>query len=79
MLETIDISRLTEGLYAKVITLADRCWQLESVGRGSIVIDCQRITEAILNLAQNAAQHTQVGDTIAIGSALRGDRAYFWV
>lgn len=79
VLETIDVPRLTEELYAKVMMLADRHWQLESVARGSIVIDRQRIAEAILNLAQNAAQHTQVGDTIAIGSALHGDRACFWV
>lgn len=79
VLETIDVGTLTEELYAKVKTLGDRHWQLETVGRGSVVLDRQRITEAMLNLAQNATQYTQMDDTISIGSSLRGDRVCFWV
>lgn len=79
VLETIDVRKFTEELYAKVAVLADRHWQLEAVGRGSIVIDRQRITEAIVNLVHNATQYTQVGDKISIGSSLRGDRVCFWV
>ncbi|MBW4697227.1 MAG: HAMP domain-containing histidine kinase [Aphanocapsa lilacina HA4352-LM1] len=33
----------------------------------------------MINLAQNAVQHTGPGDCIAIGSALRGAWVYLWV
>jgi signal transduction histidine kinase len=79
VLETIDIGKLTEELYAKVVVLADRHWQLEAVARGFIIIDRQRITEAMVNLVQNATQYTQVGDKIAIGSSFHGDRVCWWV
>jgi signal transduction histidine kinase len=79
VLETIDVRTLTEELYAKVTTLADRHWQLEAVGRGFAVLDRQRITEAILNLVQNATQYTQVDDTISLGSSVGGKHVYFWV
>jgi signal transduction histidine kinase len=78
-LQTIDIGALTKEIYTKSTALADRNWQLETIGRGQIKIDRQRITEAILNLAHNATQHTQVGDTITIGSSVDRSRVRFWV
>jgi HAMP domain-containing protein len=38
VLETIDVRTLTEELYAKVKTLADRHWQLETVGEGQLFL-----------------------------------------
>ncbi|MDJ0674336.1 MAG: ATP-binding protein, partial [Calothrix sp. MO_167.B42] len=44
-----------------------------------MVVDRQRLTQAVMNLAQNATQHTQPEDTIAIGSSVDGNLVCFWV
>nr|WP_199320483.1 ATP-binding protein [Leptolyngbya sp. FACHB-261] len=41
--------------------------------------DRQRITQAVMNLAQNATQHTQESDTIALGSVIDANYVRFWV
>jgi signal transduction histidine kinase len=74
-----ELDWLTEELYLKVRSLGDRTWKLESKGLTPIRLDRQRITQAVLNLVQNAIRHTQVGDTIALGSSVWENRAYLWV
>lgn len=78
-LETLDIGLLTEEVYQKVKALADRDWQIEKKGAGLIVADRQRLTQAIVNLAENATQHTQQGNIIAVGSVIVARHAHFWV
>ncbi|MBI4782992.1 MAG: HAMP domain-containing protein [Oscillatoriophycideae cyanobacterium NC_groundwater_1537_Pr4_S-0.65um_50_18] len=78
-LETVDIAAFTDELFAKAKALADRDWRLDSKGTGKIVVDRQRITEAVINLAQNATQHTQPGDVITLGSVLKRHQMLFWV
>lgn len=78
-LEIVDVATLTDELFAKAKALADRHWELESQGRGRIVADRQRLTQAMMNLAQNATQHTHPGDTIAIGTALDRGTVRLWV
>lgn len=77
--ETVDVGSLTETLYAKARTLADRDWHLDAQGKGQIVADRQRITQAIVNLAQNATQHTTHGNQISLGSAIDKGKVRFWV
>ncbi|MFQ4137131.1 sensor histidine kinase [Nodosilinea sp. PGN35] len=77
--EPIDLTGFTEELYAKITALGDRRWQLEAVGDGQLVGDRQRLTEAIVNLAQNATQHTRIGDTIALGSRRHRHQVHLWV
>jgi len=78
-LETVDVKSFTEEVYAKARTLAARNWRLDSKGCGSIIADRQRLTQAIVNLAQNATQHTHTNDVIALGSIVRNGKARFWV
>ena len=78
-LETVDVGRLTEELHAKATALGPRNWRLEAVGRGVIVADRQRLTQAVMQLAQNATEHTAEGDDIALGSRVTGGRAVLWV
>ena len=78
-LETVDVAALTDELYAKASSLGTRPWQVEEVGRGRVVMDRQRITQAVVQLAQNAVQHTVNGDPITLGSSIAGERARFWV
>ncbi|NET58422.1 MAG: HAMP domain-containing protein [Symploca sp. SIO2E6] len=77
--ETVEVSSLTKELFAKAQTLANRNWQLEDQGKGPIVVDQQWITRAIMNLVQNATQHTMKTDMIVLGSAMDQSSVRFWV
>jgi len=78
-LQTVDLRALSEDLHANAKTLASRDWRLEDVGRGVIVADRQRLTQALMQLAQNAADHTAPGAEVALGSTLEDGRARLWV
>ena len=75
----VDVEPLTRDLLAKASTLAHRDWQLEQVGRGRIIADEQRLTQAVMQLAQNATQHTHEGDVVILGSAVESAEARLWV
>lgn len=79
MLETVEIGSLTNELYAKARALAPRNWYREAKTSVYIVADRQRLTQAMMNLAQNATQHTKEGDVIALGSELSGTSVRLWV
>jgi signal transduction histidine kinase len=78
-LETVDVSTLTAELKDKATGLAPRQWDVDHVGVGRIVADRQRLTQAVMQLAENATQHTTNGDPIALGSAVDNGEARFWV
>ncbi|MBD2297513.1 ATP-binding protein [Nostoc sp. FACHB-190] len=78
-LETVDVCALIEELFVKVQALGDRNWQLRATAKGKIVADRQRLTQAVMNLVQNATQHTKTTDTITLGSAIRHGKICFWV
>jgi two-component system, OmpR family, sensor kinase len=78
-LEAVDVAALGAEVFTKASAIAPRQWLLEATGRGRIVVDRQRLTQALLQLAQNAVDHTSRGDEIALGSAVTGAEARFWV
>ncbi|MEB3359192.1 MAG: HAMP domain-containing sensor histidine kinase [Synechococcales bacterium] len=67
-LEMVDVCRLTEELFAKAKALAPRNWQLSGKASIHIVGDRHRITQAVMNLLQNAAEHTGSDGTIWLSS-----------
>jgi two-component system OmpR family sensor kinase len=75
----VSVERLTHTLHAKARALADRDWSLESVGEGIAHLDEQRITQAVLQLADNAVKHTVDGDRIGIGSRVADGTVSIWV
>ncbi|MFR9728067.1 ATP-binding protein [Saccharopolyspora sp. MS10] len=75
----VSLAELTSDIDAKVRSIADRRWVLESIGEGEVVVDAQRLTQAVVQLAQNAVQHTEDGAEIRIGSALGAGRVTLWV
>lgn len=77
--EAVDLDLLTAELFAKCRALADRDWRLAGTGLGVIVADRQRLTEAVMNLADNAVRHTTPGDVIELGSSLGDGEATIWV
>ena len=59
--EEIDLETLTHELAAKARALAPRQWELDDVGDGTLLADRHGLTEAMMNLAHNAVQHTEPG------------------
>jgi signal transduction histidine kinase len=78
-LTVVDVETFTEEVHAKAEAIAPRQWQLDDVGKGRIVADRQRVTQALLQLAQNASQNTEDGDVIALGSRVVNGEAILWV
>jgi two-component system, OmpR family, sensor kinase len=77
--EAVDLAFLTQDLVAKASALAPRSWVIDGEAKGVIIADRQRLTEALMQLAQNAAEHTREGETIALGSAVDDGEVRFWV
>ncbi len=77
--QPVSLERLTHTVLAKARGLGDRAWRLDGAGEAIVPMDEQRITQAVLQLADNAVKHTEPGDEIAIGSAVGGGRARIWV
>lgn len=75
----VHLGHLTAALLAKAKGLGDRDWQLDSSADVTLTVDEQRITQAVLQLADNAVKHTNPGGTIAIGSSITGGTATIWV
>ena len=77
--EPVDVSRFTGELLTKASAIAPRDWLLEACANGVVTVDRQRLTQALVQLAQNAVDHTQARDAITFGSAIEGSDARFWV
>lgn len=75
----IDSDELLTSLLPKVRSLADRDWRIDQVPTGIIHADAERLTQALLNLAANAARHTPPGGEIALGGRFDDDRFSMWV
>ena len=75
----VSVERMTHTLLSKARGLADRDWQLDGAGEGIVAMDEQRITQAVLQLADNAVKHTRTGDTVAIGSSWDDEEVRLWV
>ncbi|GGZ09730.1 two-component sensor histidine kinase [Streptomyces poonensis] len=77
--EPVQLAELTADVYVKARTLGDRDWRLAEVADRETRLDPQRITQAMVQLAQNAVQHTTPGQTIRIGSRADGTRVELYV
>ncbi len=73
--EPLDLDLLTHDVFAKARLLGDRAWIAGRHGdRARCSGDPQRLTQALMNLAENAVRHTQPGEPIWIGSSLERER-----
>jgi signal transduction histidine kinase len=78
-LDSVDVATLSEDIFTKARSLADREWKLDDAGGGLVIADRQRVTQAMMQLAQNAAQHTDEGDEITLGSVVEDGHVRLWV
>jgi two-component system, OmpR family, sensor kinase len=77
-LGTVEVGALSDELLAKVRGLPATSWVLEERGSGTFLADRQRLTQAVVQLAQNAARYSD-GREIALGSSLVDGEVRFWV
>ncbi|MFV0136463.1 ATP-binding protein [Streptomyces sp. HMX87] len=77
--EPVQLAELTADVYVKARTLGERDWVLAEVADREVRLDPQRITQAMVQLAQNAVQHTTTGQTIRIGSRAEGGAIALYV
>ena len=75
----VELGAFTDELLDKAVALGARRWQLESRGEALLVADRQRLTQAVMGLAQNAVQHTGDGDAVWLGTAVDDGEASLWV
>ena len=74
------VARLTETIFAKARALdSTRAWALDGVADITAEVDGQRLTEAVLQLAENAVRYAGPSAEIGIGSAVEADDVRFWV
>jgi signal transduction histidine kinase len=78
-LAAVDLGVLTDELEAKVDALAPGAFEIEGRGRGVIIGDRQRLTQAVVELARNAVRYGASGESIRLGSAVADGEAAFWV
>lgn len=75
----VDIGALTADVFGKVSQLGERNFTLDASAATMAVLDPQRITQALVALADNACRYTRPGDRIGVGSQLSGGWLRFWV
>jgi len=75
----LDLRELTIGIHRKATALGDRDWRLAAPATTTIVADGQLLTQAVVQLASNACQHTGQGATIWIGAKVDAAAVRLWV
>jgi signal transduction histidine kinase len=63
----VDLDDLVVRVVATASALGTRVWQVVGAADARVFADEQRLTQALMQLAVNAVEHTQPGDTIAVG------------
>jgi two-component system OmpR family sensor kinase len=75
----VDLTGLTVDVLAKARGLGDRVWVLDETASVSVMVDEQRLTQALLQLCDNAVKHTQPGQVVALGSSYETGQVRLWV
>ncbi|MCU1470403.1 MAG: signal transduction histidine kinase [Glaciihabitans sp.] len=78
-LEVTDVAKLTKQIFAKVSVLPDHTWTLTDIARISSPLDRARITQAWLQLVDNAAKYSPIGSPIELGSTNGTAELELWV
>lgn len=79
--DPVEIRPFLEEIVSKAQALGDRRWQVEAgAAPDEAMLDRQRLSQAILNLADNAIQQTRDGDPITLGAESQGrNHLRFWI
>lgn len=77
--EAVDLATLGPDLLAKASALGEREWVLAASSDATVLADRQRLTQAMMNLAQNAVQHTTIGTRVELGIRADDDHVRLFV
>ncbi|PFG18914.1 sensor histidine kinase [Serinibacter salmoneus] len=74
-----DVAELLDTVLAKARGLGPRRWRLDALAEGTALLDRERVTQALLQLASNAVRYSAPDTHVAIGSAWEGAALRLWV
>lgn len=75
----VDVPSLLGDTLAKAKGLGQREWQVATPPTISFWADRQRLTQALLQLAANAVEHTEEGQSITFGAGHDDSHIHLWV
>jgi two-component system OmpR family sensor kinase len=75
----VDLAALTARIGELVAVIPGHSWSVDSAAEGVIHGDSDRLLQAWLQLADNAAKYTPEGSAIELGSRLDASGAQLWV
>lgn len=75
----VEVGSLLDDVVDKAEALAPRAWTVDARAEASLLLDPQRITQALLQLVMNAVAFTDQGDIIAVGAQVDDDVVRLWV
>jgi len=78
-MKDVDLGALTARVGELVAVIPDHAWSVEAHAHGVVTGDHDRLLQAWLQLADNAAKYTPAGSPIEIGSASDETGARLWV
>jgi len=78
-MKEVDLAALTARIGELVAVIPGHEWRVEACAEGHVMGDQDRLLQAWLQLADNAAKYTPEGSPIEIGSALDDTEARLWV
>ncbi|MCY7412450.1 MAG: HAMP domain-containing histidine kinase [Salinibacterium sp.] len=77
--QPVDVADFTREVYGKVLGIAGHDWVLGTTSETIVNIDSARLTQAWLQLADNAAKYSPAGSAVTIGSTVVEAEVEFWV
>lgn len=75
----VEVDMLTDRVGELVAVIPDHSWRIEAHGQAQVAADEDRLLQAWLQLADNAAKYTPAGSPIEIGSAADETEVRLWV
>ena len=77
--QDIDVAALTRRLGELVGVIPGHAWHVEHVAEGTVQGDPDRLLQAWLQLADNAAKYTPPASPVEVGSSTSGGEVRLWV
>lgn len=75
----VEIAALSRQVFAKASILPGHEWMLAETAEATVAVDAARITQAWLQLVDNAAKYSPPGSRIDLGSTRHADGVELWV
>jgi signal transduction histidine kinase len=75
----VDVADISADVFEKASGISTHKWLMSDTAHIIAAMDPARITQAWLQLVNNAAKYSPAGTTIELGSSVHGDAVEFWV